>query len=53
MGLRIVDYVEIDDRIVSIACAFRIMRKAIVDGVLVAELINMPAIQGRLSVSSI
>ena len=41
MKLRIVDCLEIDDGIASTDCAFRIMGKAIVDGVLVAERINM------------
>ena len=41
MKLRIVNCLEIDDRIVSIACALCTMGKAIVDGVLVAKRINM------------
>ena len=41
MQLCMVDCVETATRVVSIACAFRLRRKARGEGVLVAELINI------------
>ena len=41
MELCIVDCVEITARVVSTSCALRTRTKAMIDGVLVVELINM------------
>ena len=54
MEFCIADYMETVAKVVSTACAFRTMAKAVVNGVSVAELIERSrAIQERLLESSI